>query len=333
MVADLARTVLAADGLRAGLDAAGARLSRATGATVTVALADEPAAGRKAIPLEGPDGPVGALRFPPVLGPDGRELLRRVAPALAALVRTAVERRRLADEALATEALRRSDEVKTTILRATSHDLRTPLTQIAAGAAALRSPSLAPEERDELAADVEQGSDRLSAMIDKLLDLSRLDAGAAHPRAALVALDDLVRDAVDDLAAAAGRVRVDVEEPPPVAWADPVHVTRIVGNLLENALVHGADEPVLVRVVRRRERAVVRVVSAGGGIPRDRLERIFDPFERGDAPAGTGSGLGLAIARGFAEANGGALYAESYPGQGAAFVLELPVAPPAEARP
>jgi two-component system sensor histidine kinase KdpD len=129
-------------------------------------------------------------------------------------------------------------------------------------------------------------------------------------------------------------VRVETEDPPPSVRADPAQVERIVVNLLENALLHGRPaEPrspdadrVLVRIARRRGRAVVRVVDGGPGIPPEAREALFRPFTRGARPAGPGSGLGLAIARGFAEANGGSLRVESYPGQGTAFVLELPPA-------
>lgn len=252
-----------------------------------------------------------------------RAAQRETAEALDALTVAGRERERLAAEAFEAETLRRSDEVKTTLLRSVGHDLRTPLTQIATAAAALRSPSLQPDERTELATGIEAGTERLAAMIEKLLDLSRLEAGAAEPRADRLPLDDLVRDALDGIAADPGRVTLEVEDPVPVVRADAAQVVRILANLIENALIHGGDGPVLIRVAQRRGRAVVRVVDRGAGVPHDQREAIFAPFHRGAQGAGSGSGLGLAIARGFAEANGGALRVESYPGQGSAFVLEL----------
>lgn len=256
-----------------------------------------------------------------------RAAQREAAQAFDALLAAGRERERLAAEAVEAETLRRSDEIKTTLLRSVGHDLRTPLTQIGSAAAALRSPSLLPDERVELAAGIEAGTERLAAMIEKLLDLSRLEAGAARPRADRLPLDDLVRDALDGIAADPGRVTLEVEDPVPVVRADATQVVRILANLIENALIHGGDGPVLIRVAQRRGRAVVRVVDRGVGVADDQREAIFAPFHRGERGTGSGSGLGLAIARGFAEANGGALRVESYPGQGSAFVLELePVA-------
>jgi two-component system sensor histidine kinase KdpD len=278
---------------------------------------------------------VGVLRWTAPGDPAADAALReRVAPALGAVLAAGLERERLGAEAVEAETLRRSDEVKTTLLRTVGHDLRTPLTQISAAAAALRSPSLLPDERTELATGIEEGSDRLAAMIGKLLDLSRLEVGAAEPHTDELFLDDLVRDALVALGPAAARVRVETEEPPPSVRADPAQVERIVVNLLENALLHGRpaaprspeSDRVLVRIARRRGRAVVRVVDGGPGIPPEAREALFRPFTRGERSAGPGSGLGLAIARGFAEANGGSLRVESYPGQGTAFVLELPPA-------
>ncbi|MDO9409869.1 ATP-binding protein [Patulibacter sp.] len=337
LVATLTRAVLLASPVRAALDAAAARLAEHLGVPVGLRPwfpGDEPP-GDRGLLLEGPAGPVGALSWDAPLPPATEaELRERTAPALAAAVAAAVERERLAEEAVQAAGLRRANEVATTLLRTVGHDLRTPLTQISVAAAALRSSSVSSAERDELAAGIVEGSDRLAGLISKLLDLSRVQAGAAAPRPDDVPLDDVVRDALDEMARThpeAGAVRLETEDPPPRARVDPTQIARIVANLVENALVHGRDPrtgraDVLVRVASRRGHAVVRVVDGGPGLgPADRDE-LFLPFRRGDEAAGPGSGLGLAIARGLAEANGGALRAESYPGQGTAFVLELPPA-------
>jgi two-component system sensor histidine kinase KdpD len=340
LLADLTTIVLSDRQVAAALPAAAARLGDHVGAPVTLrpwdpALTGDGGPEQGAVVLRGPAGPVGVLRWTTPGDPAADAALReRVAPALGAVLAAGLERERLGAEAVEAETLRRSDEVKTTLLRTVGHDLRTPLTQISAAAAALRSPSLLPDERTELATGIEEGSDRLAAMIGKLLDLSRLEVGAAEPRTDELLLDDLVRDALVALGPAAARVRVETEEPPPSVRADPVQVERIVVNLLENALLHGRpaaprspeSDRVLVRIARRRGRAVVRVVDGGPGIPPEAREALFRPFTRGERSAGPGSGLGLAIARGFAEANGGSLRVESYPGQGTAFVLELPPA-------
>lgn len=356
LVADLTTIVLSDRQVATALPAAAARLREHLGGPVELRPWDdgaaddrtggsdaasgggdarEPAAPGGELVLRGPAGPVGVLRW--AASPDAAtdDALRdRVAPALGTVLAAGLERERLGREAVEAETLRRADEVKTTLLRTVGHDLRTPLTQISAAAAALGSPSLQPDERVDLQTGIGEASDRLAAMIEKLLDLSRLEVGAAEPHADELFLDDLVRDAVVALGPAAARVRVETEDPPPSVRADPAQVERIVANLLENALLHGRPaEPrtpdadrVLVRIARRRGRAVVRVVDGGPGIPPEAREALFRPFVRGERPAGPGSGLGLAIARGFAEANGGSLRVESYPGQGTAFVLELPPA-------
>ncbi|CAB4951073.1 unannotated protein [freshwater metagenome] len=246
----------------------------------------------------------------------------------------AVERERLAEEAVQAAGLRRANEVATTLLRTVGHDLRTPLTQISVAAAALRSASISVGERDELASGIVEGSDRLAGLISKLLDLSRVEAGAAAPRPDDVPLDDVVRDALDAMTRThpeVAAVRLETEDPPPRARVDPTQIARIVSNLVENALLHGRGPrddraDVLVRVASRRGHAVVRVVDGGPGLDPAGRDELFLPFRRGGEAAGPGSGLGLAIARGLAEANGGTLRVESYPGQGTAFVLELPPA-------
>jgi two-component system sensor histidine kinase KdpD len=291
--------------------------------------------------LDGPGGRVGRLLVTGAL-PGGTRLAlqERIAPALAALLEAARERERFARAAIEAAAVRRSDELKTTLLRSVGHDLRTPLTQVTASAAALREEGLDEADRRELADGIVAGGERLAAMIDKLLDLSRIEAGTTAPRPALLPLDDVVRDALDDVsrardpqdgAAVAARIRLEVQDPVPTVRVDAAQLTRALVNLVENALLHGRGEgpggdALLVRVVTRRGHGVVRVIDRGPGIGAADQERLFAPFERGDAARGPGSGLGLAIARGFVEAAGGTLRVESYAGQGAAFVVELPLA-------
>jgi len=307
------------------------RLGAQLGVPVHVLLGPGGGSG-EAVPLPGPGGPVGRLTFVRPPHPRARAAVEaHIAAPLGALIATGLERERLADAAIDAEAARRSDGLKTTLLRSVGHDLRTPLTQIGASAAALASPSLDDEERRALTAGIVDGSRRLSSMVEKLLDLSRLEAGAAAPRPSLVGLDDVLADALDALPEGAERIVVEVEDPAPDVRADPTQLTRALANLLENALRHGRGPgpeggQVLVRVARRRGRAVVRIVDRGPGIAVEDRERLFEPFVRGDASPGHGSGLGLAIARGLVEANGGAVRIESYPGQGASFVVELPPA-------
>jgi two-component system sensor histidine kinase KdpD len=260
--------------------------------------------------------------------PGGSELRsgvrERFLPALQALLALAVDRRRLEREALEAETLRRSDLVKTALLRAVSHDLRSPLTGITAAVGTLRNPSLTLTEADrrELLDTIAVDAARLGRLVGDLLDLSRLEAGNAEPEADVWALDDLIREAVD---AAGARDTVDVAEARAFVNVDAVQVERSLANLIENAVKFSPPGGrVHVRVTTTSDEAIVRVVDQGAGLPRAELERVFEPFYRGEGDRRAGAGLGLAIARGFAEANGGRLWAESRPGQGATFALALP---------
>jgi two-component system sensor histidine kinase KdpD len=256
----------------------------------------------------------------------GRRLRTHVVPALEALIAIALQRDTAQAEAVETAALRRSDELKTALLQATSHDLRTPITAILAAGHALRAESITPEERSELSAAVVEESERLSALIDKLLDLSRLQSGRAEPRREWTSLEEVVLAARDGLPERVD-VRVSVDPDVPAVRADAAQLERVFANLLENAWRYSGGRPVSVHIRRTTSRVVVRVVDQGPGIRRTEQPRIFEPFYRGSAPARqrwTGSGLGLAIAKGFVEANGGAISVDSLPGQGASFVISFP---------
>jgi two-component system sensor histidine kinase KdpD len=257
----------------------------------------------------------------------GAAARRRLLPALASLLGVAIDRERLAREAMEAEALRRSDAMKTALLRAVSHDLRTPLMAILTSASALARSDLelAHEDRDELASTILTEAERLDRLVANLLDLSRLQAGAAQPEPGLWPVDDLVVQALNELGEEGRRVEVSLPEDSPAVRADAHQLERTLVNLLENALRYSpAEEHVHVQVTRTGGDVVVRIVDHGPGVVAGDRERIFEPFQRGDGGVGRGAGLGLAIARGFAEANGGRLWVESRAGQGAAFVLALP---------
>jgi two-component system sensor histidine kinase KdpD len=250
-------------------------------------------------------------------------------PSLQALVAIALRRDALQAEAVETEALRRSDGVKTALLRAVSHDLRTPLTAIVAAGHALGAGSLTEPERAELSAAVVGEGGRLAVLVEKLLDLSRLQGGGAEPRSDWVSLEDVLMAARDS---ATGEdeieVRLAIEPELPEVRADAAQLERAFANLLENARRYSGGQPVSVRARRAGRQVLVSVVDRGPGIERAELERIFQPFYRGRRVAGenwTGSGLGLAIAKGFVEANGGTVSVQSLPGQGTSFVVSLPV--------
>jgi two-component system sensor histidine kinase KdpD len=234
----------------------------------------------------------------------------------------AAERDRMREEAIEADAVRRSDELKTSLLRSVSHDLRTPLTAIIAAGAALDSPSVTPAERHELSEAVVDEGQRLSRLVENLLDVSRLESGKAEPHREPVELGDLLAAARESIGPHGEQVRLALDEGLPPLRADPTQLERAFANLLENAVVHGDGQPVLVRSRLVGPRLVVRVVDRGPGIPENLRERIFEPFYRAPgAPSGGGSGLGLAIARGFIEANGGEVEVESLPGQGSSFVV------------
>jgi K+-sensing histidine kinase KdpD len=260
------------------------------------------------------------------------ELRREEADERLAAYRAAeAEREALQRELVEAQALRRSDELKTALLRAVSHDLRSPLTAIAAAGEALASPRLTLTEREELAAAVVGEASRLSRLVDKLLDLSRLQGGAAAPRAEWCSLEEVLRAAIEETPHLAG-YSVAIDPDLPLIRADAAQLERACANLLENAARYGGAHPVAVRARAVGARLLVRIVDRGPGIAGPELERIFAPFHRGTTAAGTedahaGSGLGLAVVRGFVEANGGRVWAESLPGQGATFVVELPLEP------
>ncbi|HWI96383.1 MAG TPA: DUF4118 domain-containing protein [Solirubrobacterales bacterium] len=243
--------------------------------------------------------------------------------ALAKLAALAEERDRMQAEMVEAEALRRSDELKTALLRSISHDLRTPLTSIIAGGAALGSPSTTSEEREELSAAVVSEGGRLSRLVENLLDMSRLEAGKAPPHSEPVDLAEVL----DAAWAAIGRpdvVRLAVDRELPLVDADAAQLERAFANLLENAVRHGGGKPVLVKSMLLVDKIAVRVVDQGPGIPENERQRIFEPFQHGEGGSGGGAGLGLAIAKGFVEANGGEITVDSVVGQGSSFVVSMP---------
>jgi two-component system sensor histidine kinase KdpD len=244
--------------------------------------------------------------------------------ALAELAALARERDRMQAEMVEAEALRRSDELKTALLRSISHDLRTPLTSIIAGGAALGSSSTTAEERSELSAAVVDEGERLSRLVANLLDMSRLEAGKAEPHREAVDLAEVLEAS----RGAIGRpqtVRLAVDRDLPLVDADAAQLERAFANLLENAVRHGGGRPVTVSSRLVGDKIAVRVVDQGPGIPENERRLIFEPFRHGSGNgSGGGAGLGLAIAKGFVEANGGEIAVDSVLGQGSSFVVTLP---------
>ncbi|MFD4769632.1 ATP-binding protein [Streptomyces niveus] len=250
---------------------------------------------------------------------------RRVLSAFAAQAAVVLDRQRLVGEAEGARRLAEGNRIRTALLAAVSHDLRTPLAGIKAAVTSLRSDDVEWSEDDhrELLAGIEEGADRLDNLIGNLLDMSRLQTGTVSTLIRETELDEVVPMALGGVPE--GSVVLDVPESLPMVAVDPGLLERAVANIVENAVKYSPDNaPVLVSASAIADRVEVRVVDRGPGVPDDAKDRIFAPFQRyGDAPRGAGVGLGLAVARGFAEAMGGTLTAEDTPGGGFTTVLTL----------
>ncbi len=272
---------------------------------------------------------IGRLALPHAERPNP-SAVRRFLPALASLLAVGLDREELERQARAAEGLRTSDAVKTAILRAVSHDLRSPLTAIRVAAESLTSPSLqlSADDRGRQLETLRVETRRLDRLVTNLLDFSRLEAGAARPRTELVAVDELIGQALAEIDADAVPVEVKLPREIPFVEVDSAQVERALVNLLANAQRFAPrGTPVTITVSAADEEVVLRIANNGPAIRPDDLDHVFEPFVRlaGDDDR-EGSGLGLAIARSFAEANGGRVWAESPPGGGAAFGLAFPMA-------
>jgi two-component system sensor histidine kinase KdpD len=250
---------------------------------------------------------------------------RRVLAAFAAQAAVVLDRQRLQQEAEQARTLAEGNRIRTALLAAVSHDLRTPLASIKASVTSLRSDDVEWSEEDqaELLAAIEEGADRLDHLVGNLLDMSRLQTGTVTPLIREIDLDEVVPMALGGVPE--DSVELDVPETLPMVAVDAGLLERTVANLVENAVKYSPPGLlVLVSASALADRVEVRVVDRGPGVPDEAKERIFEPFQRyGDAPRGAGVGLGLAVARGFAEAMGGTLNAEDTPGGGLTMVLTL----------
>ena len=269
-----------------------------------------------------------------VLAVRGSDLLaedRRVLNAFVAQLAAAIDRRRIGAQAARAAALAEADELRSALLQAVSHDLRTPLAGIKASASSLRQPDVAwsDADRDEFLRTIEDETDRLTALVVNLLDMSRIQAGAVAPASRAVGLEEVVPAAVAGLGPRGAGVAVDVPETLPPVAADPALLERVVANLVENAVAHSpADAPVRVEAGEVGGHVLIRVVDHGPGIAVSDRERVFQPFQRtDDSPShGAGVGLGLAVARGFTRAMGGDLTIDDTPAGGTTMVIDLEVA-------
>jgi len=268
-----------------------------------------------------------ALRGRPLRAED-----QRVVGAFAAQAAVILERHRLSEAAAAAVPIAEGDRMRTALLAAVGHDLRTPLASAKAAVTSLRSDDIewSAEDYRELLLTADESLDQLARLIENLLDMSRLQAGALSVVNRPVALDEVVPLALDDLGPAGVRVVLDVPDDLPVVLADPGLLERVVANLVGNAIRYSPPEtPPTVTGSSLGDRVELRVIDRGPGIPQEALERVFAPFQRlGDTDNTTGVGLGLALSRGLTEAMGGRLTPEETPGGGLTMVVSLPAAPP-----
>ena len=261
----------------------------------------------------------------PVRGPD-----RRLLTAFAAQAAAVHEHAELSDRAAQATVVEEADRTRSALLAAVSHDLRSPLASAKASVTSLRSDRVvwSPEARAELLETADESLDRLTRLIENLLDMSRLEAGALGVSLAPVALDELVPLVLDALGPDGAHVVVDVSERLPEAYGDAVLLERVLVNLLGNALRYSPPgRPPSVAASCHEGAVQIRVVDRGPGVPEEQRERMFAPFQRlGDRDSASGVGLGLALSQGLTEAMGGTLAADDTPGGGLTMTVTLPLA-------
>ncbi|GLX09053.1 sensor histidine kinase KdpD [Microbispora sp. NBRC 16548] len=254
---------------------------------------------------------------------------RRVLQAFAAEAAVALRQERLREEAEKAKPLAEADKMRTALLAAVSHDLRTPLASARAAVESLRATDVdwSPDDREELLATADESLYKLDRLVANLLDMSRLQAGVLGLSLQPVALEEIVPRSIDDLGPLSDQVEGDIALELPEIVADPALVERILVNLMTNAVRYSPDaRKVLVTASWHGDNVEIRVIDRGPGIPSEAYDRVFMPFQRlGDRDNHTGIGLGLALSRGLAEAMGGSLTPEETPGGGLTMVLTLPI--------
>jgi len=263
-------------------------------------------------------------------GPPMRADEQRLVAALVSYLEAILAMNRLQGQASTVEALAHATELRDALLAAVSHDLRTPLASIKALSSGWLEPGVEwpRADTDEFMRTIDTEADRLNKLVENLLDMSRVHAGALELARRPTGLDEIIPAAVASLSEGADRVLVDVSETLPLVDVDPALLERAVANVVDNALRHsGRSEPVRVEAAAVVDRIDLRVVDRGCGIPLSQRGRVFQPFQRlGDTASDTGVGLGLAVARGFVDAVGGELTVEDTPGGGVTMVIGLPIA-------
>ncbi len=327
----LATLIANGSGIQSVLPLLGRQAARALGARDGGIHLGEPAPAASAdrvVPIELDGVRLGELRLIDAPAGAARSAdAARIGRVLAGLIALGQEREQRLENDVQSEALRRSNELTTALLRTVSHDFRSPLTAIATAAEGLQLADLEPDDR-ELVDTIAEQSGRLGRMVTNLLDLSRLESGAAAPAAEWVDVRDLIDAAVGDVTAASPvRVTIRRQGELPLVRLDAAQVQRVLVNLLENAAKFSPpDGCVEVTAAARPGRVDVSVTDHGPGIPERDRAHIFRPFYRGSGTA-PGSGLGLAIAQGLAAANGATVTLEPADGAGTTLTVSIPAAP------
>jgi len=329
ILAEAASAVLAAGDLETQLDNLAASVTASTSEALRVELTAAPPedADGELVPLASRQRS-GWIWAAPRSG-WARDDLERMAEPLGRLIDIAHEHDRISSRFAESEATRRADAAKTALLHAISHDLRSPLTAITTAAGGLRTGTISEADRRELLSVIDDESDRLARLVDDLLDVSRIQAGAVNPRTDWCDLSDLTASAAAGVRARLGDHPIEFDLPAdlPLVQADAAQLERIFSNLLENAIRFSPeDEPVRISGGTGGGKVIVRVTDQGRGIAAARQAEVFEPFV-GGRDGHAGSGLGLAICRGLVEANGGTIRLQSTPGLGTSFAVALPLSP------
>ena len=299
-----------------------------------VSVAVSGSAPAEAVPIEVPVSDTVVL----LVAGQTRAITARLLDGFAAQAGAALDRDRLRTQAAQAEALAEGNRMRTALLAAVSHDLRTPLASIKASVSTLRQTDVqwTPADEAALLATIEDGADRLDALIGNLLDMSRLATGSLQPFLRPTSVEEVAPAALLGLAPASS-VRIAVPDDLPLVRTDPVLLERVLANLFSNALAHSpAGRPPELRACPAGPSVLLEVCDHGPGVADEFKLRMFEPFERlGDRTAGNGVGLGLAVAKGFLEAMGGTIHAADTPGGGLTVQVSLPgaAAPAASAAP
>jgi two-component system sensor histidine kinase KdpD len=264
-----------------------------------------------------------------IVSAQSRQVTARLLDGFAAQAASALDRERLRTQAAQAEALAEGNRMRTALLRAVSHDLRTPLASIKASVSTLRQTDVqwTPADEAALLATIEQGADRLDALIGNLLDMSRLTTGSLQPFLRPTAIDEVAPVALRGLDAG-GTVELNVPDGLPLVRTDPGLLERVLANLFANALDFSPPRrPPALHAGQAGDTVILEIIDHGPGVPDEFKARMFEPFERLQArTTGTGVGLGLAVVKGFLDTMGGSVTAADTPGGGLTIRVTLPTA-------